>query len=119
MVHLTANGVLEDQINFLFIPEKSVKSTNIVVAEMGLDFNFFSELVLDPGFDQLLLVEDLECNNKLRSFLPGQINVTEFAPSDWLADLEVINAPFLRIELFWSLHLWYWVLDLLILLDLI
>ena len=56
LVDLSASGILKDEINLFLVPEEAIEPTNIVVAQMALDFNLFPELVLYIRLDKLLLV---------------------------------------------------------------
>ena len=56
LVDLSASGILKDEINLLLVPEEAIEPTNIVVAQVALDFNLSPELVLYIRFDELLLV---------------------------------------------------------------
>jgi hypothetical protein len=80
---------------------------------MALDLNFSSELVLNSCFDQLLLIEYFKGYDKLRSFLSGQVHMSKFSPSHWLADFEIIYWPFLWVEFLRCLELGSLTLNLL------
>ena len=53
LVELTPRSELKDQINPSLIIEIAVKSKNVWVSEMCLDFDLTSELVLNIVFDEL------------------------------------------------------------------
>ena len=71
---------------------------------MRLDLDLSSELVLHIGLHELLLVEHLERHDELRLLLPGEIDMAKLAPSQRLANLEVVNRPLLRTEFLLSVQ---------------
>ncbi len=61
--------------------------------QVGLDLDLSSQLMLHIGLQQLLLLDDLQRNNKLTSALASEIDSAEFAAAERLADLEVTKGP--------------------------
>lgn len=66
--------------------------------QMTLYLNLPPELMLNIALHQLLLIQDFQRNNKLRFLLPCKVNMTELASAKGLADLEIVNGPFLGLE---------------------
>lgn len=62
---------------------------------MRLYLDLPAKLVLDPGFEQLLLLEDLDGHDVARPLLSREVHRPEFAPPQWAADLEVAHGPVL------------------------
>jgi hypothetical protein len=58
-----------------------------------LDLNFAAQLVLDTSLAQLALVEHLECDNEVRLLLAREVDLSELAVSERLADVEVGERP--------------------------
>lgn len=50
-------------------------------------------------FQELFLVQDFESDDELGLFLSGQVDMTELASTQGFTDLEVIDGPFLALEL--------------------
>ena len=55
--------------------------------------------MLHVRLQKLLLVQDLECDNKLGLLLPREVYMPELAPAEGLADLEIVDRPVLGLEL--------------------
>ena len=106
LVYLASSGKLQNQIDFLLIPEEAVESADIFMPEMTLDLDLSAKLVLNFGLDQLLLVKHFQSNNEFGSFLSSEIDVAKLAPAHWLPDFKIINRPFFRVEL--TSLLWRW-----------
>jgi hypothetical protein len=69
LVELAAGAVLEDQVDALVVEEVAVEAEDVDVAEVRLDLNLPAELVLDPGLEELGLLEDLEGDNVVGGLL--------------------------------------------------
>ena len=93
LVQLTAGTVLEDEVDALGIVEVTEHAEDVAVAEVGLDLDLAAELVLDAGLEKLGLLQDLERNDVLGTFLASQVDGTELAAAEGLADLKVVEGP--------------------------
>ena len=58
------------------------------MAQVGLDFDFSSELLLNFALLELGLVEDFESAEELLGPFSGKVYSSELAFSQWFADLE-------------------------------
>mmetsp|Transcript_53902 Transcript_53902/g.161284 ORF Transcript_53902/g.161284 Transcript_53902/m.161284 type:complete len:205 (-) Transcript_53902:84-698(-) len=63
------------------------------MAEVGLNLDLPAELMLDSRLDELGLLEDLEGDDVLGPFFPGEVDGAEFSPAEGLAYLEVVEDP--------------------------
>lgn len=68
--------------------------------EMGLDFNFSSQLLFYIACDELWFEEHFKCHDIATPFLSCQVDVTEFSLAKCLADFEIGKAP----TLCWGWH---------------
>lgn len=93
-VELTSRGILQDQVDFLFVPEEPVHPQHVLVSEVTLNFYFSSQLVLNITLLKLLFVKHLQSNNELRLFLSGKVNVAKLASSECFPKLKVFYSPF-------------------------
>ena len=69
---------------------------------MTLYFNFPPKLYSNSIFLELPLEKNFESHNKFGFFFPCKIDVTEFALAKWFAYFEIIDAPLVGIECWWS-----------------
>jgi hypothetical protein len=58
------------------------------VSEIGLDFDFSSDLFLDLALLQLGLVQHFEGADELLGAFSSQVHTTKFAFAEWLADFK-------------------------------
>lgn len=64
---------------------------------MRLDLDLSPQLVLYPGPEQLVLLQDLEGDDVFGLLLPGQVHRPELAFAEGQPDLEVRQAPVLAL----------------------
>ena len=93
LVQLPAGTVLEDEVDALGIVKVAEHAEDVTVAQVGLDLDLTAELVLDAGLEQLGLLQDLERNDVFGTFLASQVDGTELAAAEGLADLKVVEGP--------------------------
>lgn len=93
LVQLPAGTVLEDEVDALGIVEVAKHAEDIAVAQVRLDLDLTTELVLDAGLEQLGLLQDLERNDVFGTFFASQVDGTELAAAEGLADLKVVEGP--------------------------
>ncbi len=94
LIEFTSWSVLENQINFLVIPEEAIHAKNILMTEVRLNLNFSPELVLNIRFEKLLFIKNFEGNYKLRLLLSRQVDMSELASAKWFSNFKVVNRPF-------------------------
>ena len=92
---LTTSCVFEDEVDSGVVVEVSVHSDDVWMPELGLDLNLTAELVLNGGFLELGLVENLETDDELRLLLPCKVDASKLSGSEWSTNLEVVKAPLL------------------------
>lgn len=89
LVELALGGKLEHEEDTLRVVEVAVQAEDVGVTEVLLDLNLATDLFLNLAGHNLLLVETLEGNNKVRGGLgTGQVDTTKLALAKWTADLE-------------------------------
>ena len=68
--------VFQNHIYTLLVPEIAVHAEDVLVFEMGLNFDFTLNLLLDSTPLQFTLLNDLDCHNELGFDLTGEIHTT-------------------------------------------
>ena len=104
-VEFTPGSILKDQIDFFIIPKKAIHPQNISVSQMRLYLNFSPQLVFHIRFQQLLLVQHLQCHYELRFLLSRQVDMSKLSPSEWFSNFKVIDGPFFTFKFLLSLLL--------------
>jgi hypothetical protein len=56
LIDFSSCGKFQNEVNATFVPEEPIESTDVWMTQMGLDFNFASQLVFNAAFHELLLV---------------------------------------------------------------
>lgn len=69
--------------------------------------------MLNFCFNNLLFVEYFKCHDEFRSFLSSKVHMSKLSSTHWFSDFKVINIPWFRVKLSWSLNLSSWRLNLL------
>lgn len=92
---LTTSCVFENKVDSGVVVEVSVHSDDVGMPELGLDLNLTAELVLNGGFLELGLVENLETDDELGFLLPCKVDASKLSGSEWSTNLEVVKAPLL------------------------
>jgi len=73
------------------VMEISIETENIWMAEVLLDFNFASDLLLDFGLNDLRFVESFQGKNVMRLALGAyHIDAAKFAFTEWSAHVEAM-----------------------------
>ena len=93
LVQFASGTVLEDEVDPLGVEEVAEHAEDVAIAQVGLDLDLAAELVLDAGLEQLGLLQDLESNDVLGTLLASQVDGTELAAAEGLADLKVVEGP--------------------------
>ena len=93
LVEVTILAVLEDHVDVGLVIEVSVKFHNIGVVEPPLNFEFSLHLREEVELFQHVLEYDLESDRELRILLDCLEDFAEFAASDCLDAVEVIDGP--------------------------
>ena len=75
-VDFALRRVLQDHIHTLLVPKVAVHAQNVLVFQMGLDFNFTPNLLLDATPLQFTLLNHLDGHNELGFDLTGEIYAT-------------------------------------------
>ena len=68
--------VLQNHIHTLLVPKVAVHAQNVLVFQMGLDFNFTPNLLFDATPLQFTLLNHLDGHNELGFDLTGEIYTT-------------------------------------------
>ena len=78
LVHLTLAGEFEHEEDTVFVVEVAVETEDVGVSEVLLDLDFASDLFLNPGLDDLLLIEALEGEDIVGFGLrPNHVNMSK------------------------------------------
>jgi len=78
LVHLALAGEFEHEEDTVFVVEVAVKAEDVGVSEVLLDLDFAPDLLLNPGLDNLLLVEALEGKDVVGfSLRPNHVNMSK------------------------------------------
>ena len=93
-------SVLQDQVDLLLVPEVAKQPTDVVMLQVSLNLDFAAKLLRDVIVPNLTLVEDLQSDDEFALLLSRQVHVSELAAAQRAPDLEIVDAPRLRIELF-------------------
>lgn len=80
-------------------PSRSVSwpRTIYCLPQVGLDLDLSAKLVLHPGLEELLLLQDLYGHDVARPLLPCQVHRAELSPPQRTAYLEVGDGPVLAL----------------------
>lgn len=100
LVELPFWAVLEDEVDLVLVEEEAVELDDVGVAQMALDLDLSSQLVLDSSLQKLLLEEHLKRHYVLATLLPRQVDMAKLATTKGFADLEIVNSPLRAIECF-------------------
>jgi len=94
LVHLTLAGEFEHEEDAVFVVEVAVETEDIGVSEVLLDLDFASDLFLNPGLDNLLLVEALEGEDVVRfSLRPDHVDMSESTFAQRTTNVKVVQVP--------------------------
>ena len=63
------------------------------MTQMRLNLNLPPQLMLHTTLQQLTLTQHLERDNVLCPTFTGEVDLSEFAPAEWLADFKVVECP--------------------------
>ena len=97
LIHLTFSSELEHEEDAVLVVKVTVETKDVRVPEVLLNFDFASDLFLDPRFDNFLFVEAFEGKNIMGFDLrPNHIDVTEPAFSERTTDVEIVQMPVAR-----------------------
>ena len=75
-VDFTFRRVLQNHIHTLLVPKVAVHAQNVLVFQMGLNFNFTPNLLLDTTPFQFTLLNHLDGHNELGFDLTSEIYTT-------------------------------------------
>ena len=75
-VDFALRRVLQNHIHTLLVPKVAVHAQNVLVFQMGLDFNFTPNLLFDATPLQFTLLNHLDGHNELGFDLTGEIYAT-------------------------------------------
>ena len=94
LVHLTLAGEFKHEEDAVLVVEVAIETKDVGVSKVLLDLDFASDLFLNPGLYNLLLVETLEGKNIVRFDLcPNHVNVPKPAFTQRTTDVKVIQVP--------------------------
>ena len=80
LIHLTLASEFEHEEDAVFVVEVAVETEDVGVSEVLLDLDFASDLFLNPGLDNLLLVEALEGEDVVGfSLRPDHVDMSKSA----------------------------------------
>ena len=82
-------GGTERRRGSYLVVEVSVQAQDVGMAQMRLDLDLSTELVLDVRLLQLILEQNLERDDVLALLLARQVDVTELAAPERLTDVEI------------------------------
>lgn len=94
LVHFALAGELEHKEDAVLVVEVAVETKDVGVSKVLLDLDFASDLFLNLGFYDLLLVETLEGKDIMGFGLcPNHVNVPKPAFTQRATDVKVIEVP--------------------------
>lgn len=94
LVHLALASEFKHEEDAVLVVEVTVEAKDVGVSKVLLNFDFTSDLFLDPRFHNLLLVKTLEGENVMGfSLCPDHVNVPEPAFSQRTTNVKVIKVP--------------------------
>ena len=97
LVKFTLASKLEHEKDALFIVEVTVEAEDVWMAEVLLDFDLATDLLLDSRLNNLGLVETLEGKDVIWFDLgPNHVNAAEFAFAQRATNVKVGEVPFSR-----------------------
>ena len=99
-IQLALASKFKDEEDSFAIVEMTVEAENIRMAQIAVDLDFPSDLLLDLSLLQLAFVEDLQRADKTSRSLLGQVDPPKFSLSQWLSNLKHPKVEFL----------WLWLL---------
>ena len=76
LIHISTWTILQNHIHTLLVPKVAVHAQNVLVFQMGLDFNFTPNLLLDATPLQFTLLNHLDGHNELGFDLTSEIYTT-------------------------------------------
>ena len=76
LIHISTWTILQNHIHTLLVPKVAVHAQNVLVFQMGLDFNFTPNLLFDATPLQFTLLNHLDGHNELGFDLTGEIYTT-------------------------------------------
>jgi hypothetical protein len=88
-VELATRGELEDEVDSALIVEVAVESEDVVVAKVGLNLDFASQLMLNAGLCKLRFEQNLQSNDVMAFLLPGKVDVSKLPATQRLANIKV------------------------------
>jgi len=93
-VHLTLSSEFKHEEDAVLVMEVAIETKDVGVPKVLLDLDFASDLFLNPGLYNLLLVEALEGEDIVGFDLcPNHVNVPEPAFTQWTTNVKVIQVP--------------------------
>ena len=93
-VHLAFAGEFKHEEDAVLVMEVTEETKDVGVPKVLLNLDFASDLFLNPGFYDLLLVETLESEDVMRfSLCPNHVDVPEPAFTQRTANVKVIKVP--------------------------
>ena len=94
LVHLTLAGKFKHEEDAVLVVEVAIETEDVGVSKVLLDFDFASDLFLNPRLDNLLLVKTLEGKDIVRFGLcPNHVNVPKPAFTQRTTNVKVIQVP--------------------------
>lgn len=96
LVQFTPASEFQDQKDSLAVVEVAVKSQDVRMTEVALNFDFTSDLFLHAALLQLRFVQDLERAYETRRALLCQVNPAELSLSQGLSNLKHSEMELLR-----------------------
>lgn len=93
LVQLAPGTVFQYEVDVLVVVEVAVHAKDVTVAEVGLNLDLPTKLVLHAAFKELTLRQDLDGHDVLRPTLAGEVNLAELPPAERLPDFEVLEGP--------------------------
>ena len=94
LVHLTLSGEFKHEEDAVLVVEVAIETKDVGMPKVLLDLDFASDLFLNPGLYNLLLVETLEGKNIVWFDLcPNHVNVPKPAFTQRTTDVKVIQVP--------------------------
>ena len=75
-IHISTWTVLQNHIHTLLVPKVAVHAQNVLVFQMGLNFNFTPDLILDTTSLHTFFFNDLDGHNELGFDLTSEVHTT-------------------------------------------